>query len=262
VTGPDSSRFRPRFFIQGVASADALAGEELSLSSADSHHARDVLRLVPGDACEVVVGAAVYAASVSAVARTTSVRLNRRLAPGETGAEYRLRVGLAQALVRPAALDTVLEKGTEVGCSFFLLVPVAGSPRWADARREDRPKRWSRIVQEAAKQSKQVAVPDVASAGSVEEALDQLRHAGTVSVVLDPVAPLSLGEALVAEGLSSRPAGSLALWVGPEGGWEERDSAVFEAAGAGRARLGRSILRTETAGPVAVALARLLLGDW
>jgi 16S rRNA (uracil1498-N3)-methyltransferase len=262
VTGPDSSRFRPRFFVPEVAPAHAVAGEELSLSPADSHHARDVLRLVPGDECEVVVGAAVYAASVSTVTGTARVRLERQLGPREAGAAYRLQVGVAQALVRPAALDTILEKGTEVGCSFFLLVPVAGSPPWADARREDRVKRWSRIVEEAAKQSKQVVVPDVASVGSIDEAFDRFRRAGTVSVVLDPLAPVSLAEVLAAESQRDRSTDSFALWVGPEGGWEKRDAAIFEAAGASRARLGRGILRTETAGPVAVALARLLLGDW
>jgi RsmE family RNA methyltransferase len=153
LTGPGSSRFRPRFFVPEVAATDALAGQELSFSPTDSHHARDVLRLVPGDECEVVVGAAVYAASVSTVTGATRVRLERQLGTVEAGAAYRLRLGLVQALVRPAALDAILEKGTEVGCSFFLLVPAAGSPRWADARREDRLKRWSRIVQEAAKQS-------------------------------------------------------------------------------------------------------------
>ena len=55
---------------------------------------------------------------------------------------------------------------------------------------------------------------------------------------------------------------SLALWVGPEGGWTESESEQFRAAEITGVRLGRSVLRTETAGPVAVAVARLALGDW
>jgi 16S rRNA (uracil1498-N3)-methyltransferase len=50
--------------------------------------------------------------------------------------------------------------------------------------------------------------------------------------------------------------------VGPEGGWTAGELDQFTGAGVSTVRLGRSILRTETAGPVAVAVARLALGDW
>ncbi len=170
-----------------------------------------------------------------------------------------MQVGLVQAMTRPAAMDYVLEKATEVGASFFVLVPAAGSPKRSDLSRGDRLDRWRRIAREAAKQSKQMAVPTVDIAGSVGEALEDLRVSQTQSLVLEPAAATALQDAVVRE---ASPAARIALWVGPEGGWTAGELDQFAGAGVGTARLGRSILRTETAGSVAVAVARLALGDW
>ncbi len=292
------SGFRPRFFVPAVSGRSAavgafisgdLTGAEFVLSSEDSHHARAVLRLQPGDACEVVVGAppedvvapgaampggptsgaatsgaAVYAATVSSVGDRVVVRLQGRLSEELAGAAYRFEVGLVQAMARPAVMDYVFEKGTEVGASFFMLVASAGSPSWAAASANDRLDRWSRIVREAAKQSKQVAVPRVVFAGSPQQAVDQTAVLGARSFVLDPGASLTLEAALSDPGgrWPGAIAGPIALWVGPESGWTEGETKLFERAGFTSARLGRSVLRTETAGAVAVAVARLALGDW
>jgi 16S rRNA (uracil1498-N3)-methyltransferase len=309
---PDTADAYPDGFGAGAESGADLLGTEVTLSDTDSHHALRVLRLAVGDECEVVVGAAVYAASVVAAVHPVRVKLTTRLAGAAAGARYRIQVGLVQALARPAALDYVVEKGTEVGVSFFLLVPASGSPKGSDLSREGRLTRWRRIAEEAAKQSKQVVVPEVELAGSVAEALDRLGGASggansgapggagvldgppgagpsdagaadrtpsaqspgaVLSLALDPGAAEGLAETLARrrsevsqapECVASQPVGAerVALWVGPEGGWSVAERAQFTAAGIAGVRLGRGVLRTETAGPVGVAVARLALGDW
>lgn len=277
--------FRPRFFITDAAPAGVgahgggadLAGVVLPLSPEDSHHATRVLRLQPGDECEVVVGvgaggaafsgaadcgAAVYAAAVSAAAGLVQVRLTTRLQGADVGACYKTQVGLVQALGRPAAMEYVLEKGTEVGAGFFCLVRAPGSPKRAELVREDHLTRWRRIVREAAKQSKQVAIPEVTVVTSVDEAIRVMDERGTFSIVLDLEATDGLQEVvprIASDGLRTL---RIALWIGPEGGWTPADSEQFSVARMEAARLGRSVLRTETAGPVAVAVTRLALGDW
>ena len=86
-----------------------------------------------GDECEVVVGAAVYAATVLAAAPggaggVVTVQLGERLEGQAAGASYRFLVGLVQAMTRPSALDWSIEKSTEAGASLILLVQAAGSP--------------------------------------------------------------------------------------------------------------------------------------
>jgi 16S rRNA (uracil1498-N3)-methyltransferase len=156
-------------------------------------------------------------------------------------------------------MDYVLEKGTEVGADFFVLVEAAGSPRRSEVGRPDRLQRWRRIAKEAAKQSKQTRVPWVATCPSVSEALRAMQLAGRVSVGFDPGASRSVSQVLAEIALASR---RMCLWIGPEGGWTLDELAVLSAGGVNTAKLGRSVLRTETAGPVAVAITRLVLQDW
>ncbi len=311
---PDTADAYPDGFGAGAESGADLLGTEVTLSDTDSHHALRVLRLAVGDGCEVVVGAAVYAALVVAAVHPVRVKLTARLEGAAAGARYRIQVGLVQALARPAALDYVVEKGTEVGAGFFLLVPASGSPKGSDPSLGGRLARWRRIAEEAAKQSKHVVVPEVEVAGSVVEALTRLGGASggashgapssapvaglsdvgaadrtpsaespgaALSLVLDPAAAEGLAETLARrrsevsrasesvtsqapESVASQPVGAerVALWVGPEGGWSVAERAQFTAAGIAGVRLGRGVLRTETAGPVGVAVARLALGDW
>jgi 16S rRNA (uracil1498-N3)-methyltransferase len=248
--------FRPRFFAERVEAG----AREISLDAEDSHHVTTVLRLRPGDECEVVLlpTGEVHVGEVLAVGSPVRVGLGVRLEGDAGGARYSRAVWLVQALAKPAAMDYVIAKGAETGASRFLLVQGAGSPRMPEGSIASRMARWRRIAREAAKQSKQVAVPGVVLAGSPDAAIADLRSAGATSLVLQPGAARALDE--VVAGIVARPV--VALWVGPEGGWSPQEVRHFQSAGLELARLGRSVLRTETAGPVAVALVRLGLGDW
>jgi 16S rRNA (uracil1498-N3)-methyltransferase len=252
--------FRPRFF--APAGSVAGPGDVLALDAEDSHHALRVLRLRPGDECEVVVGAAVHAATVlpgatGGASKSVQLRLGAPLEGADAGARYEWVVALVQALARSASVDWSVEKSTESGASLIILVPAAGSPRPA-VKDSGKQSRWSRIAREAAKQSKQPAVPEVEQVPSFAAALALTSQRRLRPVVLDPLALQTLYELLAPGGAAA----GVALWIGPESGWTEEELEVLKVAGAEPARLGRGVLRTETAGAVAVAVARLALGDW
>jgi 16S rRNA (uracil1498-N3)-methyltransferase len=275
------SGFRPRFFISpGPLDGrpevyGALAGATVTLDAEDSHHALRVLRLRPGDECEVVVGAAVYAATVQPVSgKTVQLLLGERLEGAAAGASYEKVVALVQAVPRPSALDWAIEKSTEAGVSLILLVQTAGSPRSAGKDAGGRQARWDRIAREAAKQSKQLAVPPVEAPVTISAALERVRTLGLLPMLMDPEAGQTLYDLLAAPaaggpsgGMGSTAAtdggfAGVALWIGPESGWTAAERDALVQAGVATARLGRGVFRTETAGPVAVAVARLALGDW
>ena len=273
------SGFRPRFFVP----PGGAAGPVVTLDTDDSYHALRVLRLRPGDECEVATGAAVYAAtllpaSAGGGSKSVQLSLGGRLEGWEAGAVYRRSVALVQAFTRPTALDWSVEKSTEAGASLIVLVQAAGSPRPSGKDGGARLARLTRIAREAAKQSKQPAIPPLESAPSFAAALGRLQLLGLTSILLDPPAEQTL-YGLVASGAAEggpsadaaapRTSGvaalgsaGVALWVGPESGWTEAEREGLLQAGVVTARLGRGVLRTETAGPVAVAVARLALGDW
>ena len=196
------SGFRPRFFISpgpmdGLSEVEA--GATVTLDAEDSHHAQRVLRLRPGDPCEVVVGVAVHAATVlPASGKAVQLLLGERLEGPEAGAAYDTVVALVQAVARPSALDWAIEKSTEAGVSLILLVQTAGSPRLAGKDAGARQTRWDRIAREAAKQSKQSAVPPVEAPSSLPAALARVRALGLLPVLLDPEAGETLYDLLVA----------------------------------------------------------------
>jgi 16S rRNA (uracil1498-N3)-methyltransferase len=209
------------------------------------------------------------ATSKAGQGRSVTVRAGRLLSGRDAGATYRYQVGLVQAIARPSALDWSIEKSTEAGASFVLLLQTGGSPHWSGKDSGARLARWSRIAREAAKQSKQPAVPLIDFVPTPPAALERLGSWNLVSLLLDPEAETTVYDFLAALktgasalGPPSSGRGGVALWVGPESGWtgEERDCLL--EAGLTAVRLGRGVLRTETVGPVATAVARLALGDW
>jgi 16S rRNA (uracil1498-N3)-methyltransferase len=145
-----------------------------------------------------------------------------------------------------------------------------------EGSRASRLERWRRIVVQAAKQSKHLGVPTVEWATSLQEALEMVSARSALSLLLEPDAKVTLRDSLerratarpgsaassaTAFGATSGPP-SIALWVGPESGWSKRELERFATADVEAVRLGQGVLRAETAGPVAVAATRLVIGDW
>ncbi len=265
---------RPRFFIDEPSgtppgsSSQPSPGQVVELPSVDAHHARAVLRARAGDIVELVFPASrvVTEGVVEAVDPVVTVRVT---AVESESMPARLEVLLVQGLCQPRKIDEVVEKGTEVGVDSFLIVPAAGSPDVPLERLEARLERWCAIAREAAKQSKQLAVPPVRVAEGLHIALRFLRAEGWASIVLDTGAPEHL-RAVLEDGMElpwevcdhRTPPARLALWVGPEGGWTDDEVKTLAQGGARPAHLGRRVLRTETAGAVAGALTRGFLSDW
>jgi len=153
-------------------------------------------------------------------------------------------VTLLVGLPKADKMDFILEKATELGCS--RVVPFRSSrtiprPDAEDARR--RLLRWERIALAAAKQCGSGRIPDLSPPLSYPEAL----RAGAASegriVFYEGEGRFGLKKIL--SGLAG--ARSVALLVGPEGGFSEDEVRQAEKAGFRRAGLGTRILRVETA---------------
>ncbi len=268
---------RPRFFfcpsalswVGGEPGPGAAGGAEpggdmtVTLDAQDGHHATRVLRLRPGDPCEAVsMGdpTRIWRAVVAEAGQSVVLRL---LADPVSAAPDPLRVALVQALPQSGKLDEVVEKGTEVGVDLFLFFPGLGSPRDALPRAARRVERWRRAAREAAKQSRQLAVPAVWVEEGAAGVAARLHDEGWISVVLEPSSQVDLGTWL--QGPAFRTRGpepwKLAVWVGPESGWAAPEVADLKRRGYEPVQLGRRILRTETAGLATIAAILYALGE-
>jgi 16S rRNA (uracil1498-N3)-methyltransferase len=170
---------------------------------------------------------------------------------------------LAQALAKGDRDEMAIEAATEVGVDE--VVPWQADRSvvvWRGERAAKSRARWLATVREATKQSRRSWRPEVASpadtAGLAERIAAEVARGG-VAVVLHGTG----AERLADVPLPPPDAGAAVLVVvGPEGGIAARELDVLVGAGARVARLGPTVLRTSTAGPVALALLAERLGRW
>jgi 16S rRNA (uracil1498-N3)-methyltransferase len=237
-----------------VAVPAARAGEALWLERGASRHLVRVLRMRPGDAVVAFTPEGrEYEGRIAAVERgRVCLEIGSERERKAGGAGVRVRLGFSPP--KPQRADWLVEKATELGAGELVPVLCARTQGERAGMAAGRRARWGRIAREAAEQSGRAGLPEIA--GPVALA-DFLRDAGEgLKLVADrgpgsrPL-PEVMGEAGEAAGV--------VLLVGPEGGLTEGEVRAAEAAGFVRARLGRTILRTETA--ALAALAGVVMGE-
>src|SRR5262249_20625125 len=170
--------------------------------------------------------------------------------------ESPLRLTLAQGMAKGDKLESIIRMATELGAT--AIVPLATARTVLTIERgggASRLARWRRVAQEAAKQSGRSVVPDVTLPQTLEAWL-AARETTDVLVCLWEGA-----EAPLVSRLPKPPVAHVTLVVGPEGGLEPGEAQTLEKAGAIVGNLGSRILRTETAGPVGLALLQERYGD-
>ena len=242
----------------------AIRGDRAVITGGDAHHLHTVLRMGEGDGFAVVDarGAEREATIVSAAPGTVEVRLGP---PRATHVEPAVNLWLYHGLPRASRYETALRMCTELGVRGFVPVLSARSVVRLDGNAMGRKlARWQRIVDEAARQSGRTELALVTEPMGWPEALEHFRLLGAPGVM--PSAGLaggdapSLGEhvgALAAQGRRT----DLALFIGPESGFDLQEEASAREAGITLVTMGPRILRTETAAVVGAAICLDRLGE-
>jgi 16S rRNA (uracil1498-N3)-methyltransferase len=239
-----------RFFVP----ADCLGTEVTALPAATAQQITRVLRLRPGARVLLFCGDGAQTEAVleEAGPRGVTARLVERTAPD---VELPAPLHVAVAILKGEKLDWLVQKLTEIGVARISLVrtertvPIAGEERWPR-----RVERFRRVVQEAAEQSGRVQLPAIEEPVPFAELL-RAEHPGA-RLILDPLAERGLAAAV--------PAGApVLLLIGPEGGFSAAEVEAARRAGFTGVRLGRRVLRAETAAiaAAAIAAARLEAGE-
>ena len=242
-----------RFFI----SASDLKGDRVRLSPEQSHQVQHVLRLKPGDTIVVLDGAGVeYDVTLTTVGSRETVGqvTSSRTARGEPTVE----VTLFQSVLAREKFEWVLQKGAEVGVSRF--VPILTERSLVRVRQIEETKRtrWRRILAEAAEQSHRGRIPEIEEIVTWKDAVLQLGHFDRALIATTSGSTRTLKEAL--RSADKLPA-SVAILIGPEGGFSDDEVSQACENGAVPINLGPRILRTETAAMVVPALVLYELGD-
>lgn len=235
---------------------DSLEGELARVEGERLHHLARVLRLRPGDALEVFDGRGGCRAGkiVSVEAEAAIIELGDwREAPAP------IPLTLGQGLAKADRFDWVVQKATELGVG--RVVPLAlerSVVRLDPAKAVARRKRWERIAEEASRQSERSDLPVIDPPLGLEAFLDAARERGERIALLWEV---ERDGPRLGDWVQEQQGAPLALVVGPEGGITEAEASLARERGAAIVGLGPRVLRTETAGVLAVAIALHRMGE-
>ena len=255
-------------FLADVGALDScVAGSRHVLQGAEARHAGVVQRRRTGERVDVVDGNGVRLRCVIGTVEPGRLVLDVVERADEPASPVALV--LVQALAKGDRDELAIEAATEVGVD--AVVPWQASRSivvWRGERAAKSRSKWLATVREAAKQARRAYVPSVAESVDTRGLVARVRSVvqdGGVALVLHEQAERAIASVDLPEppgSPSEQGTRQVLVVVGPEGGITDEEVADLASAGAVPVRLGPHVLRTSTAGPVAVALLAQRLGRW
>ena len=234
---------------RSAASAQLLGPQALHLGR--------VLRAEPGQVYDLVAGGFLHRAEITAVSLTAGAESITFQLHEELEAEVDLPLHLLLAVFKFDHLEWAIEKVTELGVARITPVLARRSEKHLAQAAAKRVERWRRIALEASKQSRRIAPPEIDDPRPLHDAIAALDPSAGRILLSEIEQAHSLASAL----RSLAPASSVALAIGPEGGWTPEELALFTAEAWQPVTLGPRILRAETAAIAAVSIAGAVLAE-
>jgi 16S rRNA (uracil1498-N3)-methyltransferase len=243
-----------RFVLLGVPLSPSA---EIELPPDVAHQVRDVLRLTPGAAIDLLDGRGMeYPSAVLEVGRKgVRVRVGE---PRRGRAEPSVRLVLCLGMLKAAKFEWVLQKGTELGVAAFVPLLCERAVAATEAMGEAKRRRWERILVEAVEQCGGARVPELSQPRPLMHLLASVPPGAVALMPWEEEAAAHLRATLQsavddAGGIQHVP--EVRLFIGPEGGFSSGEVALARRHGALPVTLGPRILRAETAALAAVTLA-------
>jgi len=223
-----------------------VSDNSVMIVGSDVNHIKNVLRMKIGEEIAVCNGidGKEYRCGIVALEEDV-VRCELRFVK-EDGVELPSKVYLFQGLPKADKMELIIQKAVELGV--YEIIPVAAKRcvvKLDDKKAKSKIARWQGIAEAAAKQSKRGIIPKVADVMTFGEAV---QFAAGMDVKLIPY-ELAEGMDKTKEIIGNLQAGqSIAIFIGPEGGFETSEVEKALSLGIEPITLGKRILRTETAG--------------
>jgi len=176
----------------------------------------------------------------------------------ELNNESNIKVHLFQGMPKSTKMDLIAQKNTELG--IMSITPIITErvivKNDSEFKKVDR---WNRIALEACKQSKRSLIPTINTPIEFKELLIKIKDMDLIVVPYENKEGYGIKKLI--NDVRNTEVKNIAIIIGPEGGFEEEEILKLEEIGAHIVTLGPRILRTETAGFVALSLLMYELGD-
>jgi len=228
-------------------------GEKIiTIEGTDVNHIKNVLRMRQGEQICIRSGQDNIEYGCEIKSFETQSIISQIIWTEEVGMELPSKIYLFQGMPKSDKMEMIIQKAIELGV--YQIIPVASKRAVVklDTRKEaHKLKRWTGIAESAAKQSKRMLIPEVTKVMSFPEAVS---YASQLDVRLIPY-EMEKGmkeTRQIIDGIM--PGQSIAVFIGPEGGFDEQEILLAKENGIWPITLGRRILRTETAGLVTLSI--------
>ncbi len=238
---------------------NAVYDDHIEITGADFNHITHVLRMKQGE--EITIG--IIGSTKEYLCEIDTFEAERvlcRILDQQTNTtELPAEIILFQGLPKADKMELIIQKAVELGASKIVPVEMARSiVKLDDKKAASKTARWQGISEAAAKQSKRGVIPEVCAPITYKEAL---KRASECDLFLLPYED-ARGFAHTKEILATiKPGMSVSVLIGPEGGFAPSEIESATEAGSEIITLGKRILRTETAGLVALSLIMAELED-
>lgn len=216
----------------------------------DIRHLSKVLRLKAGDSVDV-------SDSMEWEYRTEIVSIDEEevllsiVDKQKFAREPELAVTLFQGIPKAGKMETIIQKCVELGVHAIAPVFMERTVVVEKGNFAKKLDRWQKISDEAVKQCKRGVVPEIGQQLRFSQMLEKLSDFDLILFPYENEGDYSIKDCLRA--LQQKPK-SVAIVIGPEGGFSDREAEELDEANAVRVTLGKTILRTETAGMAALAM--------
>lgn len=211
-----------------------------TLSESDTYHITKVMRYKQKDKIEVVYNEKMY---ISEIVETSPIVQAKKITEIMENSELSLKVTLVQSLVKEQKMDYILQKTTELGIDKIIPFQAERSIVKQNDKINKKLDRWQTIIKEASEQSKRTIIPKVMPVVSLKE-LEEIEGYDYkfIATVNEKQQNLKKVLSKVEKGAT------IVIVVGPEGGFTNEEEEKLINRGFIPISLGKSVLRTETAG--------------
>lgn len=247
------------FFVED----NRIIDNKVYVDGADYNHIKNVIRLKCGDEVLISTKASGSAQPENYMCSLCSYSEQEVIFDivkcGVKSNELPCHVILYQGLPKSDKLELIIQKAVELGVSE--IVPVAMKRcvvKLDEKKAQAKLARWNAISESAAKQSKRSIIPEVRSVMNYKEAVAEAANCDLTLVPYENEAGMKATRELFS-GIA--PGSTLAVFIGPEGGFEEDEIELARSMGMHTITLGKRILRTETAGMALLSMLAYALED-
>jgi 16S rRNA (uracil1498-N3)-methyltransferase len=220
---------------------------KIIISGKEAHHIKDVIRLKPGDR---FIGFDGEGKSYTLRIAETGAGIRAEIEKVSSRQINMPKILLACALPKKSKIDYIIEKATELGVADIIpMITEHTIIKIGKTSRADKQKRWERIALEASKQCGRDTLPKIYGITNFKDALklaEKLNYK-------DRIMPYVCEEAVYIKDILLQNLNSIAIFIGPEGDFSEKEVSLAKRYNFKTASLGELVLKVDTAAIFAIS---------